>query len=115
MKEFSNLIKIEPLSSQHTDEILLVADRVDLSPISEDSEDGVLLNCSTTIVCDLPEDTSVLDFLRLPRECIITIRDSKRQEHRIGSSGIPARAMLIPYFNKANLQISCKQLISPLL
>lgn len=113
MKEFSNLIRVKPLSFGNGEELTLVADRVELSPSTDESEAGVLMNCNATITCDRPGDASILDIFRIPRECIVTVRDSDRQEYQIGSSSIPARVILIPFLNKVNLQISCKQVASP--
>lgn len=113
MKEFSNLVKILPLGVEIDEPYELIADSVNQTPVLEQSEFGTLWNCGMTLTCDLPEDKGFLDLFRITRSCIVTLRNSLRQEYTIGSNGIPARVTATPLLNKVTLRIECKQMQSP--
>lgn len=90
-----------------------MADSFDFSPVPSDDDGGVSYNCNKTFVIDMPGAGTLSEF-SIPRSCIVKLFSNKGGSYLIGTSGIPARAIISRHLNRAQLQIVCKMLTNPL-
>ena len=113
MLEFTNLIRVEPLSSENK-VYELMANTFSYIPQSSDNDSGNYWNCDKTIVIDLP-DAATRKFFSIERNAIITIKASDGRSFSIGTKEVPARVQISSNLTSANLIIKCKMLKDPLL
>lgn len=113
MLEFTNLIRVEPLSSENK-VYELMANTFSYIPQSSDNDSGNYWNCDKTIVIDLP-DAATRKFFSIERNAIITIKTSDGRSFDIGTREVPARVQISSNLTSANLIIKCKMLKDPLL
>ena len=113
MLEFTNLIRVEPLSSENK-VYELMANTFSYIPQSSDNDSGNYWNCDKTIVVDLP-DAATRKFFSIERNAIVTIKASDGRSFSIGTKEVPARVQISSNLTSANLIIKCKMLKDPLL
>ena len=113
MLEFTNLIRVEPLSSENK-VYELMANTFSYIPQSSDNDSGNYWNCDKTIVIDLP-DAATRKFFSIERNAIVTIKASDGRSFSIGTKEVPARVQISSNLTSANLRIKCKMLKDPLL
>ena len=113
MLEFTNLIRVEPLSSENK-VYELMANTFSYIPQSSDNDSGNYWNCDKTIVVDLP-DVATRKFFSIERNAIVTIKASDGRSFSIGTKEVPARVQISSNLTSANLIIKCKMLKDPLL
>lgn len=113
MLEFTNLIRVEPLSSENK-VYELMANTFSYIPQSSDNDSGNYWNCDKTIVIDLP-DAATRKFFSIERNSIVTIKASDGRSFSIGTKEVPARVQISSNLTSANLIIKCKMLKDPLL
>jgi hypothetical protein len=113
MLEFTNLIRVEPLSSENK-VYELIANTFSYIPQSSDNDSGNYWNCDKTIVIDLP-DAATRKFFSIERNAIVTIKASDGRSFSIGTKEVPARVQISSNLTSANLIIKCKMLKDPLL
>jgi hypothetical protein len=113
MLEFTNLIRVEPLSSENK-VYELMANTFSYIPQSSDNDSGNYWNCDKTIVIDLP-DAATRKFFSIERNAIVTIKSSDGRSFSIGTKEVPARVQISSNLTSANLIIKCKMLKDPLL
>ncbi|WP_273165507.1 pseudouridylate synthase [Hoylesella saccharolytica] len=113
MLEFTNLIRVEPLSSENK-VYELMANTFSYIPQSSDNDSGNYWNCDKTIVIDLP-DAATRKFFSIERNAIVTIKASDGRSFSIGTKEVPARVQISSNLTSANLIIKCKMLKDPLL
>lgn len=120
MKEFSQVIRVVPLSllpdnySGTAIEILdkgyqFHADQFVLDPRQSESSGGVLYNCDQEHIIDNPE----MKVLVTPTSSIVMY--SAGDEYiLIGTVEIPAKVFIQPHLNRSRLIVKCNMLYSPI-
>lgn len=113
MKEFTSLIQVKPVGSTDTTIAKFMADHFDFTPSSADDEAGTSWNCDKTFVIDKPSDSEMQRF-HVPRNAIVTLKDSTGTQYDIGSDEVPARVQIVGHLQKAQLILTCTMLHNPL-
>lgn len=90
-----------------------MADAFEFSPVASDDDGGVLYNCEKTFVIDKPDGDTLRKF-SIQRSCMVSLFSNDGTSYIIGTSSIPARALISLHLNRAHLQIFCKMLKNPL-
>lgn len=120
MKEFSQVIRVVPLSllpdnySGTAAEILdkgylFHTDQFVLDPQQSESSGGVLYNCDQEHIIDNPE----VKVLANPTSAIVLYKAGD-DYILIGSVSIPARVCIRPHLNRSRLIVKCNMLHSPI-
>jgi len=120
MKEFSQVIRVVPLSllpdnySGTAAEILEVghvfhADQFVLEPRQSETSGGILYNCDQEHIIDNPD----VKVLANPTSAIVLYKAGD-DYILIGSVSIPARVFICPHLNRSKLIVKCNMLHSPI-
>ena len=82
--------------------------------IQADSDDnGTYWQLDRHITVDMPT-AATLEFFRYGRSCQVQLWDTQGNTFVLGTTGIPAKATLSAFLNKADLQLHCELLNNPL-
>lgn len=122
MKEFSQIIKIIPVSSvpesfsgspeellSNQDLISVLAEHFVLDPKLERSATGSLFNCDMTHLIDTPDT----DYYAIPRSALV-IYAAGDNLYVVGTPDIPAMVAIQKHLQKSRLEITCKMLNNPI-
>lgn len=114
MRELSQHIRLIPVGAGVTDPFDLMADQPFSLDIQADSDDnGTYWQLDRHITVDMPT-AATLEFFRYGRSCQVQLWDTQGNTFVLGTTGIPAKATLSAFLNKADLQLHCELLNNPL-
>jgi hypothetical protein len=114
MRELSQHIRLIPVGAGVTDPFDLMADQPFSLDIQADSDDnGTYWKLDRHITVDMPTPAT-LEFFRYGRSCQVQLWDTQGNTFVLGTTGIPAKATLSAFLNKADLQLHCELLNNPL-
>ena len=114
MRELSQHIRLIPVGAGVTDPFDLMADQSFSLDIQADSDDnGTYWKLDRHITVDMPTPAT-LEFFRYGRSCQVQLWDTQGNTFILGTTGIPAKATLSAFLNKADLQLHCELLNNPL-
>ncbi len=117
MIEFSNLIRITPITQSTTGSnrvYELIADAFSYIPQLTDSEAGNYWNCDKTIIIDLPNNEA-RRFFKIARKATLEIKSTDGRRYQIGTPDLPAMVQISSNLTSANLTIHCQMLTDPFL
>jgi hypothetical protein len=113
MKEFSTHLTLIPLAATKEDLYVFYADRFDFVPSVSESSPGTIYKCDKDFIIEKPTDSICLEFSK-PIPCRLKFNDSKGNQITVGTTDIPAHAVINPHLNTATLSIKCSMLQSPM-
>lgn len=112
-KEFSIVIRFIPVNRMQQEEYTFLSEEFDFSPSSSSDSGGTIFLCDMERVVSRPEKEVLKEF-NILRSGILVFRDTSGNMYQVGTSDIPARVMLSPNLNSAQLVVKCSMLQSPL-
>ena len=113
MKEFSTHLTLVPLVKTKEDIYVFYADRFDFVPSISESSPGTIYKCDKDFVIEKPAESVCKEFSK-PIPCLLKFNDSKGTQIVVGTTDIPAYAIINPHLNPVTLSVKCSMLQSPL-